>query len=89
MPTAIGRMIWPGQAAVGMGMAITGWNGGYFMGSPIAGILIAAADEEKAHTVAPFRVAIFYAGGVTLASATFVLAARLRMDFKPIKKMWS
>ena len=87
MPTAIGRMMGPGQAAVGMGMAITGWTGGYLMGSPIAGILIAAAGAEKAHTVAPYRAAIFYAGGVALASATFVLVARLRMDTKLIKKL--
>ena len=87
MPTAIGRMIGPGQAAAGMGMAITGWTGGYLMGSPIAGILIAATGAEKAHTVVPYRAAIFYAGGVALASATFVLLARLRMDTKLIKKM--
>ena len=87
MPTAIGRMIGPGQAAVGMGMAITGWTGGYLMGSPIAGILIAAAGAEKAHTVVPYRAAIFYAGGVALASATFVLVARLRMDTKLIKNL--
>ena len=87
MPTAIGRMVGPGQATVGMGMAITGWTGGYLMGSPIAGILIAAAGAEKAHTVVPYRAAIFYAGGVALASATFVLVARLRMDTKLIKKM--
>ena len=87
MPTAIGRMIAPGQAAVGMGMAITGWTGGYLMGSPIAGILIGATGAEKAHTVVPYRAAIFYAGGVALASATFVLLARLRMDTKLIKKV--
>ena len=87
MPTAIGRMIGPGQAAIGMGMAITGWTGGYLMGSPIAGILISAAGAEKAHTVVPYRAAIFYAGGVAIASATFVLIARLRMDTKLMKKM--
>ncbi len=87
MPTAIGRMIGPGQAAVGMGMAITGWTGGYLMGSPIAGILIAAAGAGKAQSVVPYRAAIFYAGGVALASATFVLIARLGMDTRLIKKM--
>lgn len=87
MPTAIRRMIGPGQAAVGIGMAITGWTGGYLMGSPIAGILIAAAGAGNAHSVVPYRAAIFYAGGVALASATFVLIARLRMDTKLIKKM--
>lgn len=87
MPTAIGRMTGPGQAAVGMGMAITGWTGGYLMGCPIAGILISATGAGKGHTVAPYRAAIFYAGGVALASATFVLIARLRMDKKLIKKL--
>lgn len=87
MPTAIGRMMGPGHAAVGMGMAITGWTGGYLMGSPIAGILIAATGAEKAHTVVPYRAAVFYAGGVALASAAFVLLARLRMDTKLIKKI--
>ena len=87
MPTAIGRMIGPGQAAVGMGMAITGWTGGYLMGSPITGMLIAATGAEKAHNVVPYRAAIFYAGGVAMASATFVLVARLRMDTKLIKKV--
>ena len=87
MPTAISRMMRPDQAAVGMGMAITGWTGGYLVGSPIAGILIATAGAQKAHTVAPYRVAIFYAGGVALASATFVLVARLRMDTKLMKKL--
>lgn len=87
MPTAIGRLIPPGQVAVGMSMAITGWTGGYLMGSPIAGILVAATGAEKAHTVEPYRAAIFYAGGVALASAAFVLVARLRMDSKLIKKV--
>ena len=87
MPTAIGRMMRPDQAAVLMGMAISGWTGGYLMGSPIAGILIATAGAQKAHTVAPYRIAIFYAAGVALASATFVLVARPRMETKLMKKL--
>ena len=87
MPTAIGRMVGSGQAAVGMGMAITGWTGGYLMGSPIAGYLIAATGADKSHSAEPYRAAIFYAGGVALASAAFVLVARLRMDGKLIKRM--
>ena len=87
IPTAIGRLVGPSQAAVGMGMAITGWTGGYLMGSPLAGILIARTGAEKAHSVVPYRAAIFYAGGVALVSAAFVLIARLRMDIKLIKKL--
>ena len=87
MPTTIGRMAGAGQAAVGMGMAITGWTGGYLMGSPIAGMLITATGAENAESVVPYRAAIFYAGGVALASTMFVLIARLRMDTKFIKKL--
>ena len=87
MPTAIGRMMRPDQAAVGIGMAITGGTGGYLMGSPIAGMLIATAGTQKAHVVTPYRIATFYAGGVALASATFVLVARLRIDTKLMEKL--
>ena len=87
MPTAVATMVGPGQSSVGMGMATTGWTGGYLMGSPIAGMLIAATGAETAQSAAPYRAAIFYAGGVTLASAAFVLVARLRMDVKWIKKL--
>lgn len=87
IPTTTGRMWGSGQASVAMGMAITGWTGGYLMGSPTAGMLIAATGAEKGDSVAPYRAAIFYAGGVALASASFVLFARLRMDTKLMKKM--
>ncbi|KAI4189341.1 MAG: hypothetical protein L6R41_001519 [Letrouitia leprolyta] len=87
MPTAINRVAPPGKAAVGMGMAITGWTGGYLMGSPIAGMLIAATGAEKAHGVEPYRAAIFYAGGIALMSAGFVLVARLGMDTKVMKRL--
>lgn len=87
MPTAIGRLLDASQAAVGMGMAITGWTGGYLMGSPIAGMLITATGAQMSHSVEPYRAAIFYAGGIALASATFVLVARLKLDTKVIKKI--
>ena len=87
MPTAIGRMIGPGQAAIGMGMAITGWTGGYLMGTPIAGMLIGATGAEPARNVVPFRAAIFYAGGIALASSVFVLTARLSLDSKLLKRL--
>lgn len=77
MPTAIGRMVGLGQATKGIGMAITGWTGGYLMGSPMAGMLIAAFGAENAHSVVPYTAAIFYTGGVALGSTTFVLVTRL------------
>ena len=55
MPTGIGRMVGSGQAAVGMGMAITGWTGGYLMGSPIAGYLIAATGADRSDSAEPYK----------------------------------
>ncbi|KAJ9608913.1 hypothetical protein H2200_006684 [Cladophialophora chaetospira] len=77
-----------GRVAVAMGMSITGWTGGYLMGVPIAGYLLQASSlasdssSSSAPTntsIAPYRPAIFYAGGVALASAACVLLARLKL----------
>lgn len=87
LPTAISRMLGPDQAAAGLGMAITGWTGGYLMGSPIAGFLIAATGAEDAQSIVPYRAAIFYAGGMALASSIFVMVARLGIDPKLYKKL--
>jgi len=77
--------------AVAMSMAITGWTGGYLMGVPIAGYLLQAAGVgvggghstggggDAGTSIDPYRPAIFYAGGVALASAGFVLIARLKL----------
>ena len=50
------------------------------MGTPITGMLINTTVAPKAHTMVPFRAAIFYAAGIALAFATFLLVARLGMD---------
>lgn len=97
---AIGRGDTTSQA-VAMGMGATGWTGGYLMGVPIAGYLLEASgvgrpsksdsdtgvQEHAATSIAPFRPAIFYAGGVALVSAGFVLVARLKMGQGGKKKV--
>jgi MCP family monocarboxylic acid transporter-like MFS transporter 3 len=87
LPTVITQMYGPSRAGVAMGMTITGWSVGFFMGAPIAGYLLQAAGGEKAGTISPFRPAIFYAGGIAFVSAIFVLVARLRLDPKLLKKV--
>lgn len=87
LPTVITQIYGPSRAGVAMGMTITGWSAGYFMGAPIAGYLLQAAGGSHAGTIDPFRPAIFYAGGIALFSATFVLLARLRLDPKLLKKV--
>ncbi|KAH6654156.1 major facilitator superfamily domain-containing protein [Truncatella angustata] len=87
MPTAVGRLVGPGHAAVGMSMALTGLALGYFMGSPIAGFLIDATGADRAKSIVPYRPAIFYAGATAVMSTAFVLLARLKMDGKIMKKL--
>lgn len=94
--SAIGRGDVTSQA-VAMGMGATGWTAGYLMGVPIAGYLLEASgigmasngarDDVAVTSIAPFRPAIFYAGGVALASAGFVLVARLKMGQGGKKKV--
>lgn len=47
MPTAIDRFLGPGQAAVGIGMYVTGWTLGVLLGALIAGFLIQAAGSTQ------------------------------------------
>ncbi|EED16041.1 monocarboxylate permease, putative [Talaromyces stipitatus ATCC 10500] len=87
MPTAVGRFLGPGQAAVGIGMAVTGWSVGDFLGAPIAGFLIQATGANQAKTIGPYKPAIFYAAGTALVSTVFVLVARLKMDGSPFRRL--
>jgi MFS transporter, MCT family, solute carrier family 16 (monocarboxylic acid transporters), member 3 len=87
LPTVITQIYGPSRAGVAMGMTITGWSAGYFMGAPIAGYLLQAAGGVKEGSISPYRPAIFYAGGIALVSAAFVLLARLRLESKLLKKV--
>ena len=78
MPTAVASVIEPGRAAVSLGMGVTGWTVGLLVGAPIAGALITLSGAEDSSSIAPYRAAIFYAGGVALAAASFAMVARLR-----------
>jgi MFS family permease len=81
-PTVVATIFGPGRAAAAMSMSITGWTPGYLMGAPIAGYLLQAAGgqaEAEHRGISVFRPAIFYAGGVALASSVFALLARIYM----------
>ncbi|EXJ70523.1 uncharacterized protein A1O5_06593 [Cladophialophora psammophila CBS 110553] len=78
-----------GRVAISMGMAISGWTGGYLMGVPIAGYLLQASglggsggtqQAKSGASIDPYRLAIFYAGGVALAAAAGVSIARLKLE---------
>lgn len=87
LPTVIGNIYGPAKSGVAMAMNTTGWSIGYFMGAPIAGYLLQAAGGVKEGSIASYRPAIFYAGGVALVSTVFVLLARLRLNSKLMMKI--
>ena len=87
LPTVVASMVGPGRAAVAMSLNVTGWTGGYLLGTPIAGYLLQAFGGDQKRSIDPYRPAIFYAGGVAFASSACVLLARLKMDRKIVKKV--
>ncbi|PSK34851.1 Riboflavin transporter MCH5 [Elsinoe australis] len=90
VPTVVASIFGPGRAAVAMSMSITGWTVGYLMGSPIAGYLLQAGggnNDASRTTVAAFRPAIFYSGGISLLSTLLVCAARLGVKRRPFQKV--
>jgi MFS transporter, MCT family, solute carrier family 16 (monocarboxylic acid transporters), member 3 len=87
LPTVVASMVGPGLAVVAMSMNVTGWTGGYLLGTPIAGYLLEASGADKARTVEPYRPAILYAGSIAFVSSVFVLLARLKLDRKIVSKL--
>jgi MCP family monocarboxylic acid transporter-like MFS transporter 3 len=87
LPTVIGNLHGPSRAGMAMGMTTTGWSFGYFLGTPLAGYLLQAAGGVDEGSIAPYRPAIFYAGGIALVSTIFVLIAKLGISTKMLKKV--
>ncbi|KIW05349.1 uncharacterized protein PV09_03865 [Verruconis gallopava] len=81
IPTAVGSVFGTAQVATAMGMIVTGWAGGYLLGGPIAGYLLAAFGGEQAGFQA-YRPAMYYSGSMSLAAAILVGTLRFRMDRK-------
>jgi MCP family monocarboxylic acid transporter-like MFS transporter 3 len=90
-PTVVAGIFGPGRATIAMSMSVTGWSGGYLLGAPIAGYLLRAAGGKQnagaAQSVDVYRPAIFYAGGMATLSACCVLAARLTVAKRILKKV--
>ncbi|KAF2669046.1 MFS general substrate transporter [Microthyrium microscopicum] len=87
LPTVVTQIYGPARTGVAMGMTITGWSFGYFLGAPIASYLLQAAGGVTEGSISSYRPAIFYAGGVALLSTAFVLIARLRLNPKLLKRV--
>lgn len=70
-----------------MSLATSFWSPGYLLGAPIAGILISATGAAGSSRIEPYRLAIFYAGGVSTAGLAFVFVTRFKVDAKVLKKL--
>lgn len=77
MPTVVNNVMGTQRMAVSFGMIVTGWGGGYLMGSPIAGYLLAAFGGSS-RGIAAYRPAVFWAGGMALAATAIIGALRWR-----------
>ncbi|KDE08181.1 hypothetical protein MVLG_01660 [Microbotryum lychnidis-dioicae p1A1 Lamole] len=69
---------------VTFGMMVSGWAGGYALGAPIAGYILAATGGAGAGYVA-FRPAFFYAGALALFACGLICCARV-IESKDLKK---
>lgn len=86
LPTAVSSLA-PGSAAASISLMTSFWTPGYLLGAPLAGILINATGAAEADSIEPYRAAIFYAAGVGVAASLLIIASRLRMNPKLLKKV--
>ncbi|TFB01375.1 putative transporter [Trichoderma ghanense] len=86
MPTVVGNVFGSQRVSVAMAMIVTGWGGGYLMGSPIAGYLLDAYGGTGSGFQA-YRPAITYAGCMGLGATGLVAFARLRKNRSLIAKV--
>jgi MFS family permease len=86
MPTVVSSVFGSARVTVAMGMIVSGWTGGYLMGAPIAGYLLAAYGGQDAGFKA-YRPAIFYAGSLALVATFLVIFVRFRLSKHPLKRL--
>ncbi|KAJ0316520.1 hypothetical protein COL5a_011559 [Colletotrichum fioriniae] len=86
MPTVVGNTFGSARVSVAMSMIVTGWAGGYLMGSPIAGYLLEAYGGAEGGLQA-YRPAMFYAGSLSLAAAGLVAMVRFRINSSILAKI--
>lgn len=86
MPTVTAQVLGSWRMGTAFGMLVTGWGGGYLMGAPIAGYLLAACGGQDAG-ISAFRPAMFWAGGMAAGAAGITAGLRLRKSTDLAKKM--
>ncbi|KAK1242994.1 hypothetical protein MKX08_005806 [Trichoderma sp. CBMAI-0020] len=86
IPTVVGNVFGSQRVSVAMAMVVTGWGGGYLMGSPIAGYLLDAYGGTESGFQA-YRPAITYAGCMGLGAAGLATFVRFRKNRKVFAKV--
>ncbi|KAH6639604.1 major facilitator superfamily domain-containing protein [Boeremia exigua] len=86
LPNAVAALA-PHSAAASISLMVSFWTPGYFLGAPLAAILIDATGAADAKSIEPYRAAIFYAAGTGVLATLMILLARLRLDTKILKKL--
>jgi MFS family permease len=86
LPTAVAALA-PGSAAASISLMTSFWTPGYFLGAPLASILIEATGAAQSSSIGPYRAAIFYAAGVGMLATAFILFSRFKVDMKVLKKV--
>ncbi|KDQ59475.1 hypothetical protein JAAARDRAFT_56493 [Jaapia argillacea MUCL 33604] len=81
MPTCVGHIYGPSRMTTALAMVVSAWGFGYFMGAPIAGYILERYGGTEAGRAA-FRPAMYYAGSMSLGSASFVAGVRHLMTDK-------
>lgn len=79
IPTVVGNVFGSQRVSVAMAMVVTGWGGGYLMGSPIAGYLLDSYGGTESGFQA-YRPAITYAGCMGLGAAGLATFVRFRKN---------
>lgn len=86
MPTVVGSVFGSRRVSVAMGMIVSGWAGGYLMGAPIAGYLLAAYGGEHS-TLKAYHPAMIYAGSMALAAAILVGGVKVMLNKRILRKL--
>ncbi|KAF9232145.1 major facilitator superfamily domain-containing protein [Melanogaster broomeanus] len=74
MPSVVGH-VYGSRVSVAFAMIVTSWSIGYIMGAPVAGWLLDLYGGSDAGRAA-YRPAMYYAGSMSLGSATFIMGVR-------------
>ncbi|KAH7930880.1 MFS general substrate transporter [Leucogyrophana mollusca] len=75
MPSVVGHIYGSKRLSTALAMVVSAYSAGYLMGAPVAGFILERYGGNSAGRAA-FRPAMYYAGSMSLGSASFILVVR-------------